>query len=673
MAEPADESVEERMDPAIEAALDRLADAIVGLDEASAIRAAEDVSAMLGPGEAGDFGMLLLEWYFADRGIDGLDPLAAEAVTLAVMVRMAELTPHPVYAAPLAYAAEEAARDGRPGDALALARRGADLAEDADDLALALVWEAAALGALERPEEALLIARQADATASEVYPRLLARAVLLELLADALDPSGYALALDGLDWCTRDSEDLSAALLGAAILRTLINEANRWEQANQRPPVELAAALRSCLGQPAWTPGELGEPDIAAVVAWVDYLRDDLSRLDDTLALAGDGPFFDTDVAAQVAMLRVLGPYTRGDVAEMERRVRQAALIVRSASPKVIKAFKIMVISVVAPLQGGGDFSRILELVDDQDTAGTPWSLFVRAYDAVQAAPAGAAVPVDLCAELDAWCAAPVADDPGMMVALTALAGAVASITRDWGAAEQRMARARQLSSELDPEYPQAVWANQLVDGLSAAMLTHSDPAGGLAAMHRVHEANVDSGSEFAAFISAAGLTVAYGGRGEAAEAFRFGLSALAYLNRHRSVLPSSAERHSMRQQQEVLYATTIKAAARLGDPMLLAELLEYLFAQDMPVIHRDPDATQLPLATLLAAVPLDGARGEDVPDAVALVEPRPTLMPWGRLALADWIPPALNESAGAAPVPLRVARAGARVRALNGDGHCSG
>ena len=87
-------------------------------------------------------------------------------------------------------------------------------------------------------------------------------------------------------------------------------------------------------------------------------------------------------------------------------------------------------------------------------------------------------------------------------------------------------------------------------------------------------------------------------------------------------------------------------------DPRVLAELLEYLRAQDMPVVHHDPEPTELPLAALLASPEARPVDPSEVVDAVAVGRPAPVRVPWGSLALEGLVRPPAS-----APVTLVVPR----------------
>lgn len=219
-----------------------------------------------------------------------------------------------------------------------------------------------------------------------------------------------------------------------------------------------------------------------------------------------------------------------------------------------------------------------------------------------------------------------------------------------------RVWHARKLYRALPETTPQLPWLRVLFDGLCTAetMLTDVDAA--LTQLTANHQANRASGRGLAAFMTASQLSLIHLSIGRNRDALAFGVEALDYLERHRAQLAGSSERHALRTQQERVYAATIRAAAALRDPDLLAELLEFLRAQDLPVVLDSPDPTQVPMAVLLAGVTGLGPLSERDPyqtaDAVQLSRPRPVLMPWGRTALASWGAPTRPQ-----PVPLVVPR----------------
>lgn len=268
----------------------------------------------------------------------------------------------------------------------------------------------------------------------------------------------------------------------------------------------------------------------------------------------------------------------------------------------------------------------------------------------------GTALPADLLADIDAWCGVDHdAADTAIAAMMWAVAGNVAALTHRLALAGERTEMVRRLRSRLADGSVLRGWLDEALAGMDTVLVMVQDRSAGPAQLEELHRRQVAEGHTLAAFTTAAQLSVAYLALDRPDDSLRAGLGALEILSAYREALPGSSERQATRQAHETVYLTVLKAAARLPDPRVLAEVIEYLRAQEMPVVLHTPEPTQLPLAALMPASGLRRPQPTaDVPDAVVLGRPRPVLMPWGQVALSGWIEP----SAGT-PVPLVVPRAG--------------
>lgn len=641
------------------AAVDALVSAILALDEEDAFQRVDALANGLADGDASELALYLGEWYSSEPDTDGPEVRAIRKLFLAALVRLGMRLSVPEYAEGLADAAEAALfEDHDPSRAAEVAARAVALANDSDVRAVAGAFLAIALSSLDDEAGALAAALRANAEASDKQARLLARAALLSQF-DSDDSTVTSLAVEGLQWCHGYPDHLWAVFLAGEAIRLLLADATRHEKTKTPPPDDVAQELTAALAYPQWTPDFLTHADLAALVAWTNVLRDDFERLEEVLTIAEQGPHSSPLTAAYTALLGVLVPYRKSDIEEMERRLHRAAPIVEAADdPGLKESFRAIAMTITAPLRGGDFVGAINRL----DHAGIPDAtallLLGRAFEAVQAlAKQGIPIPSEITDGLNAWCdSGRSASVPATEVALWIMGGVVASMTGDRTALFEREARARSLFAALPTNVPQRQWLQSMLGGLSGGMHLMDDWDAGLEEVAALHGEHVRANRAFQAFIAAAQLSVGHLNRGRHAEALRFGVGAMAYLVRHRAVLAGSSERHALRKEQELVYATTLEAAAGLRDPIILAELLEYLRAQDMPIILERPDPTQIPLDALLAIGTAGGPFGVQDPahslDAVQLAAPRPVRMPWGTTALATWGAPA-----GGQPVQLMVAR----------------
>jgi len=643
-------------DPRLVAPFEGVLDAAFRLDEPGVNESVDELLQLVGSEDAAELGFALTEEFVSEPDpSDGVDPEYVDAVRrllLDALLRFGRRHPSEAYLLAFLTAAEDATSDGDSQAAETWASLAAQVATDADARAEAHALLAIARSELERPAEALADARLADAGATELDTRLLTRWVLLTLLCDENDPEATPLALDAVVWCPHDPEQSWVPELRQAVQRAVINEEARRESAGTPPHPDSSGILRLALADPTWIPDGLSVGYMAAIIAWIEYLADDLTRLEETLTFIGDDEL-DVDTAARVAMLRVLVPVGSADVAGAMRELREAALVVNASSnPQVHTAFVALSEFVRITLQGG-DMGPGAATMDADSGPGQAMRLVADIHAVAESTlQQGKPAPPDLVARVDAWLASAHPDvDLATQALVWAFGGMVSASIGQYPLAEARADQARALASSLPGTSAQRVLLIDMIDGLSAVLLLNGDADAGVAALERLHAEQMAAGRPLLAFVTAAQLTLQYLRTGRFADALRRGVTALEILAEYRESLPGSSERGSVRSAQESLYVSVLKAAAAHSDPRVLAELLEYLRAQDMPVVHHDPAPSELPLAALIAG---PGARLDprEVVDAVAVGRPAPVRMPWGSLALEGLVRPPSS-----APVSLVVAR----------------
>lgn len=644
-------------DQRLVAAYERLGDSALCLDERGVDECVHELLGLLNAEDAADLGFALTDdFLFEPDADDDVDPEYLDAVRgllLNALLRLGQRNPSEAYLVAFLTAAETAMSDGDPRAAEEWASLAAHVATDSDDQAGAHALLAIARSALGRPAEALADARLADSGATHLGTRLLARWVLLELLCDEDDPEATALALDATTWCPPDPEQAWLPELRQVIQRAFINEETRRENAGTPPHEGSAGVCRLALDDPSWIPEPLSIGYMAAITAWVEYRADDLTRLEETLALIGDDPV-DADTAARVAMLRVLIPVGKADLTAIERELRRAAIAVQaSTTPEIHAAFKILRELAQAPVRGG-TMSGAAATFDADSPNGQAMRLLAELHASADATIcSGKPIPRDLVDRVDGWLASPHEsvdlDTQAMMWVLGAMASA---FTGGYPQAAERLDRAREVRLRLPDTASQGALLTSMIDDVAAALLLHGDTSAGVAALEHLHAQQMMDGRPALAFVTATQLALQYLQSGRFAESLQRGVTALEILAEYRESLPGSSERGSIRAAQESVYVTVLRAAAALPDPRVLAELLEYLRAQDMPVVHHDPEPTELPLAALLPGPGERPVDPSDVVDAVAVGRPAPVRMPWGSPALESLVRPPAS-----APAPLVVPR----------------
>lgn len=638
---------------AVLACFDEMIDALAALDRGlvhAAVQHLLEAVRYLGE-EAEDTafdigGSLLQEWMDADESwadrpeeeIAHLRDLISEA-----LMRIGDSYPHSMFAG--AYEQVALARlDEDPAAALTLLRRAETLADDPDERAGYLTWQAVALSGLKDLPSALLAARRARSDATEREAQDFADAVVLEVLLEQEDGSASEYALEVLDRRGDEAPDL----LGEPAMRALLFEARRNEHALAPPSAELAAGLRRALSHPAWMPEPLTRADFAVAVAWVDLLRDDLRQLEATLAEGQGIPFSSVTIEAQAALLDATVAFNRMDTEEMERRLKRAAPLVADCDDLGVKIAFRSLADLISRSRG-----RPLTRPDDE-LAGLLGSrgqvddgtvtLFFEIGESLGGVFRGdqQAVPSGVRTRLDEWLVRHASDGDALMTGgMWAYSAALAIVDRDWALARERLDRVRAIRDAFPHDDPQAGWLGALLQALEPTLLLRTDRPAALEALRMTAALHEREGRYLTAHMSHAMLAMALGST-EPREALTAAVKALDYSARHLASLAGSSERIALRAQQERVYECALRAAAALADERIIAELLEVLRAQDLPVVAMDPGLTDLPLAVFLAQ-PLAGTArlepGAD-PDVLRLDDPRPIRMPWSRVALSDLIDP---------------------------------
>lgn len=633
------------------AAYDALIDAIMAADDAPIATATAELLACLqslgaeAHEHAVDMALDLADgWDKAEEITEG-DPDAARwlrATIAAVMVELGDAYPDPVFA-PAYDHLGFALIDHDPGLALQRLGRAVDLADSDAERAEYLVDLALAAIADGDSERALAVALAASRPVGQVdLVRDAADGVALELLDEAGSPEACQRALGIL----RDSERTISADLGQTIVRTLIAEGGRQEERDEPISREVAVGLRSTLAHPDWAPEPCGPSDMAVLVAWIEFTRDDVSRLEETLA-AAVGPFCNADLTARAALLWVMVPFVQGDVAGMEAALRAAApAVIAAGSPRLVTVYRV-VAAMFAKARGGQPLAEPSEFEEVGAGEGKEMSPGMRLYldclGVFEAMFKGErrGLPTEFQRRLDEWCASPLPTDP-LVDGVVWMAGVAAAVFRgDHAAAAERLRGLERTRSALPPEAPQQRWFDFMLDVLEPALDQHRASAASMSERRATAERYRRAGNLLASSVVDSQLAFIADGN-DPQEALAAAVRALDDRRTQLAALPGSSERIGLREFLQRLTVIAVRSAAAIGNPFLMAELLEYLRAQDMPVVDEDPDPTRLPLAMLLPPAAfgdpaLQPDRAEES-DAVGLDVARPVLMPWGTVALAGSI-----------------------------------
>lgn len=645
---------------------EELCTAIVGVDQATALGLCErliGLLALLGAEGAEVAVFVALDlidlWLDADSQEWGESATAAAELAIDVLVRLGDVYPDPVFAGAYEQSACKVLEID-PALAADRLRRAVTLAETDDERARYLVTLVLAVQGAGDPDDALQIAREAGRLAGDPETLDDAATFEIELLCDLDSEQAGAAALAAL---ARHGYAASNGL-GAAMMRALIGEAARAEAKEEPVSAPVAEGLRAGLGRPGWVPEPLTASDFATAVAWIDFSRDDLSRLEATMAGA-PGPFSDRDIEAQAALLRFMVAMTRMDPAQMERALRAAApLVAASGAAGIVTTFRACS-QLLAQARNGATLanpaSEFEALQSSQGrTVAEEQELFEQCFEAVREVRTGRArsFPLGLRARLDEWCSRPDhgSADPMSVAIIWAMGVASAMFDGHRGLADGRLRHLAEVQRHFEPGSAQARWLDMVLDGLRPALGSAGDPDAGARAAREAGLRHRRSGNELGAFVADCQLAVLQVARAPR-EALAAVVRALDFRRRHLASLPGSSERLALRDYEQDLTACALRAAGALGEPRLMAELLEFLRAQEMPEVLSRPDAVDLPLSMLLPPPAFDGdsraTLGADLTDAVMLPEARAVRMPWGSIALAEFV--SWDDGAGHPPVELGV------------------
>lgn len=627
----------------VQEAYDQLAEAILDEDATatqSRVLLLVEALAALGPdglAAAEELGNDLLDGWIELDGDDERAQAVRELIVVA-MVGIADTFPAPLFAGAYEQAGLTVVDDD-PAQAARHFRRAAELADDVHERVGYQIELVMALADSGQIADALLCLDAVELAADDTENR---NAVLSLRLRLAAESEPEAACREALSLLGGNPDDL-ADDIGEAAMYALLMEASRQEAAGQPVEVDIHEGLRIGLGRPAWAPEPLSTSDFALAVAWLDFARDDTVRFRETMTRV-TGPLSNADMEARAAILRISLAVLDLDPIKIEAVVREAApLVERCSEPGVRRAYNYALAQVARARGerveiGDGDdldLARLTRLYDD-------------CMDASDRARAGDphAFSADLCARIDAWCDSLDDDSPDVgMGGLALLFGSLsAAASEDWALYSERSTRLLSVWGGRSDQPSQQWFA--LMAELLRPMLSGAHDRG-LAVVRAASQRARELDYRMAAYLSDIHLSMIAATPPD--EALAAGARALQFRQRQLASLAGSTERLTLRAFENDLTERAMRAAARIADPRVLAELLEVLRAQELP----DPgDADKLPP---LAALALDLNRGQQPirprEDSVIMALPDPVLMPWGRVALAGHATPEI----GRAPVVLCV------------------
>ncbi|HOF63165.1 MAG TPA: hypothetical protein PLL54_02585 [Dermatophilaceae bacterium] len=126
---------------------------------------------------------------------------------------------------------------------------------------------------------------------------------------------------------------------------------------------------------------------------------------------------------------------------------------------------------------------------------------------------------------------------------------------------------------------------------------------------------------------------------GNYARAWEGAVAAVTANQELRRGLGHVGDRQAYHQRAAKLVTIAVDAAEGLGDPRLMAELLEVLRAQAMPDVDVSAEVASAPIPALLSALMLAQPSVAPVTDSVVHLPPTPLIvMPWGGIALGPWL-----------------------------------
>lgn len=466
-----------------------------------------------------------------------------------------------------------------------------------------------------------------------------ATAIRLEILLLEDPPQAAVVALDILD---EDAAEWSVALAGVMV-RALAAEAARLEAARKRTSARLAAGLSRLVNHPVLLDERIDYGMLAAAAAWVHFIRDDYAEAMRLLAVAQAHPSDDPFTLGLVAILEVVEASSRAEPIELDRTLRATREIVeRSGDPNLITAHRnaadIMARSRRQRL--GDPVAELATLdrdVDDPDMVELALLLdLIEQWGAQR-------FDADVRERLRAWRATerPPDADPGAAAFLWSACGVVATMDGDLITARTYLAKARWFRQQVGPDTPNTAYLDALLDGFEAVAQINHDPEAARQALSAAHRRQEAQGQSFLAGVTEGQLAFAALACNRPGEALVAAVRSYDRTRRHFAGLAGSSERAATLNVLSDLRATMLQAAGEVGDPRLLAEVLEFLRAQAAPTASITPGDSDLPLKSVVS--PAIGApqflpRLPDVADAVAVAPPPAVLMPWGTLALESVI-----------------------------------
>lgn len=577
------------------------------------------------------------------------------ALLLDVLVDLGQTVDHEVFVSALLERSGNALALDNPIHGYDLASRALEVARQPDDVALAHMQVAWSWALRSEGERALSAARSADSTAESSEVRRLARAQLLGFSVETRPwDVTKELVLTTLAW-EEDPEvsSMTTLDLGRALIDALATFFLDLDAADLDGTVEETNAAAVCLTHPEWFDDTiLNRAELACLAAWSDHSRNDLSRIGQLLSIAVDEEITEPALQTVAAMLRASVNASRLDLAGAEEEMHRAA-IAASGNPELARLVSGPSRWLESTMRGGQVEAPGGNLAQEDDSL-TTLALVARVINAWGSSSDLSSVPVGVTQDVEAWCATPHVDESASEQALGwALAGLMSvAVHRDLAA--ERLDRARGFVDSIPVDLGTALPAKRFVEWVES-MVAATAPAQEPEALGDFYTKLVEGGgAESVRFAVEAQLQVLALHQEQPLEAVHRGVSALFYLWDYQAGLRGSSERKEARTAQRRLLANTVKAAAQTGQTQLLAEVLELIRAQEMP--HAAPGANpdELPLGILLsqARQSEDTNPFDEFTDAVRAPRTRPIMMPWGRIAASDSLPPQRPP-----PVPLVVPR----------------
>lgn len=477
-----------------------------------------------------------------------------------------------------------------------------------------------------------------------------AATIWLEILLREDPPQAASVALDLLDQVDFEPSDA----LGEVIVRAIVTEATRADDAREKLPARLAAGLAHTVEHPGWLPEGLEYGSLAAIASWTHFLRDDHATAMQLLEVAQAHPANDPFTAGLVAILGIMDPEAQRDPVELERRLRASREAVeRSGDPQLITMLRAAgdmlarsrlqrfgdSVSELASTNPGGEYADLTLMLDTMEQLGRQ------------------RLDPSIRERLHAWRTSGRTSEADLSSAalLWGMSAAIATIDHDLIAARTYLAEARTCRQQIEYETPHTAALDAMLDSFDATAMLVVNPRAGLAAMRAARDRQKADGLPFLATVTEGQYAIAALSQGHPGEALVASVRAYDRQRGNLANLAGSSERAATLGVLAGLRLTMLQAAGEVGDPRTLAEVLEFLRAQATPTASADPDDDQLPLGSLVppaVGTLLFFPLAPDLDDAVAIAPPAPVRMPWGTIALESLI-----GGTDAVPAPLVVPR----------------